>query len=202
METSWDIRLREQRERNFKNYLPFTLDLSIARTNQEYPIPGDCLQVLGVSSLSAIATVKFNLNTNEAVTLKKYTKIKPDVFTSFYITNEAQAGESMDILVGINFEIQNVNVPHQGETQPAIIITNATPDANTVGASHICNRAIVRAHWDNTGKAWLNCGAVAVAVQCWELAAGDAVSLPISNTNRINVLFTVANDKVTVLYEV
>jgi len=201
MQTSWDILLREQVQRDFKNYMTITLDLGQARTNQAYPVPGDCLYVNSVSSPSAAAAVRFGRNTNEPVDLKLHTKIKT-VFTSFFVTNAAQPGEALELLVGINFEVSNIQKQPAGEAQPAFIVTYASPNINTVAASHICNRALIRAHSSNTGIAWVNFGAAAAAAGCYELTAGDAIAVSLSNTDKINVLFTVANEKVTVIYEV
>lgn len=201
MISSWDIRLQEQVQRKFKNYKIISLDLGEARVDKEYPLPGDCLQVISVSSYSAVATVKLNINSNEPIELIPYRKIDT-VFTKFFISNAAQAGESIDFIVGIDFGIQDFGPDLISTAKPAIIITNASADTNTLGAAHICNRVLIRAHNGNGGKAWIDFDAAAVEGSCFELTAGDSVGVPLSNTNKINVLFKTANDKVTVIYEV
>jgi len=86
--------------------------------------------------------------------------------------------------------------------QPAMIITNVSADTNTVGTAHACTRALVRALTTNTGTAWVNFQAAAVSGSCFEATkAGDAISVPLQNTNQINVLFDTGGDKVTVVYE-
>jgi len=87
-----------------------------------------------------------------------------------------------------------------GIAQPCITITNANADQNTVGANHACKRVLIRAHTINTGLVWVDFNAAAVALACYPLAAGDSVSVPLTNTNLVNCLFKVANEKVTVVY--
>jgi len=87
-----------------------------------------------------------------------------------------------------------------GIAQPAIIITNANADADSQGAAHACKAVLVRAHTINTGLVWVDFGAAAVAIACYPLVAGDAISVPLTNTNLIHCLFKVANEKVTVIY--
>jgi len=93
-----------------------------------------------------------------------------------------------------------VTAVDNGTAQPCIIITNVNPDANTVGAAHACKRVLIRAHTINTGLVWVDFNNAAVALACYPLDAGDAVSVPLTNTNLINCLFKVANEKVTVVY--
>ena len=87
-----------------------------------------------------------------------------------------------------------------GIAQPAIIITNANADADTQGAAHACKAVLVRAHTINTGLVWVDFGAAAVALACYPLAVGDAIAVPLTNTNLVHCLFKVANEKVTVIY--
>ena len=87
-----------------------------------------------------------------------------------------------------------------GIAQPAITITNANADADTQGAAHACKAVLVRAHTINTGLVWVDFGAAAVALACYPLAAGDAIAVPLTNTNLVHCLFKVANEKVTVIY--
>jgi len=93
-----------------------------------------------------------------------------------------------------------VTMVDNGIAQPAIIITNGAADANTVGAAHACKRVLIRAFTTNTGLVWLDFGAAAVENACYPLDTGDAISVPLTNTNLINCLFKVANEKVTVIY--
>jgi len=87
-----------------------------------------------------------------------------------------------------------------GLAKPAVYVTNASSATNTVGPDHACKRALIKAFTTNTGISWVNFGAAAVANQCFPLDAGESVSLPLDNTNEINVSFTVGNETIAVLY--
>jgi len=87
-----------------------------------------------------------------------------------------------------------------GGAQPAIIITNGVADNNTVGANHACNRVLIRAFTTNTGLVWVDFNNAAVENACYPLDTGDAISVPLTNTNLINCLFKVANEDVAVIY--
>jgi hypothetical protein len=93
-----------------------------------------------------------------------------------------------------------VTAVDNGTAQPCITITNANADQNTVGANHACKRVLIRAHTINTGLVWVDFNNAAVALACYPLAAGDSVGVPLTNTNLVNCLFKVANEKVTVVY--
>lgn len=200
---NWDQRLKNQVLRGWENYVRKRINLSTARATEFWGIAGEFFYVEDVSSESASASIRLNRNTNDSIALEIGVVIKT-IFKEFYITNAAQANEWIDVIVGINFEYYKKQVGNGivgSEAQPAIIVTNALPNTNTIAASHICNRALIRAHSANTGTAWVNFGAAASANNCFELEKRDAVSVPLSNTNRINVLFTVANERVTVVFE-
>lgn len=200
---NWDARLKEQASRRFKNYKILAIDLSIARTNEEHPLPGDCLYVLEVTDVTTLATVRLNAVTHEEISLSKNRKIKT-VFTTFFISNTAQTGKTMTLIAGIDFDVDDLTAAPIAiaieEAQPAIQITNAVANTNTVGASHAATKAIIIALTTNTGLVWVNLGAAAVAGSCYPLAAGDSITVPLTNTNKINALFVVANEKVTVVY--
>jgi hypothetical protein len=201
---SWEERLDDQVRREWKNYQRIYVDLATARSLDQKVLTGEFLYVESVSSASANATIRLNRNTNEALVLEVGTVIKT-IFRDFYLTNDAQPDEWMVLVVGINFEYyreQHGAEAQQSEAQEAEIVTNGSADTNTVGPDHPCNRVLIRAFTGNTGTAWVDFGTAAVANSCFELTAGDAISVPLSNTNRINLLFTIANDDVTVIYEV
>ena len=93
-----------------------------------------------------------------------------------------------------------VTVVDNGIAQNCITITNAAADDNVAGANHACKRVLVRAHTINTGLVWVDFGTAAVALGCYPLDKGDSVGVPLTNTNLVNCLFKVANEKVTVVY--
>jgi hypothetical protein len=198
---TWEENLAAQKRRGFINYSVEIIDLGVARTNELHHVPGDILYVNTVSSKSASATVRFNLTKNNEVELKHHTKIET-VFTSLFISNEVQAGESMELVIGINFKVSNLNIPSRCEVQPVITITHASADTNVAGAAHPCNTAIIKADVKNMGIAWVDFGKAAVQDACYPLDPGEWIRADISNTDRINANFEVGGEKVFVAYEV
>ncbi len=198
---SWNDRLEELIRQHYKNYKPLSLDLSIARTNQEYPLPGDCLQVVGVSSMSASATVRFHKNTNETINLEFGTKIKT-VFRYFFITNDAQAGETLDLLVGIDFEIDNLLAGPRAESQAAKIITCTLANTNYAGAAYPCEVVLIKSDVENTGIIWVDFNNAAVQRACLPLDPGDWSRHRLSNVNLINANAEIAGDLLLVVPEV
>jgi len=93
-----------------------------------------------------------------------------------------------------------VTAVDNGVAQECIIITHANPDTNQAGANNACKRVLIRAHTTNTGLVWVNFGAAAVDGSDYPLDKGDAVSVPLANTNQVNCLFKVGGEKVTVVY--
>ena len=89
-----------------------------------------------------------------------------------------------------------------GTVAETITITHANADTNQAGASNSCKRATIKAHPANTGIAWVQFGAAAVDVSAWPLNANESVSVPIDDTDEINVLFKVGGEKVEVAYSV
>ncbi len=196
--SEWESRLAEQVRRSFHNYRVRRIDLGVARYNKKIDLTGEIIIVEKASSLSASATVRLNFDDAGELDLTQGVEIK-SIFGKIYLTNDVQTGEWLDVVTGINFEYKKHT---DSEAQPCIILTNVAADANTVAAAHPCNRALIRAHSGNAGTAWINFGADAVADACYDLPAGDVMSVPCSNTNRINGLFTTGGDKVTIVYEV
>ena len=93
-----------------------------------------------------------------------------------------------------------VTTVDNGVAQECIIITHANPDTNQAGANNSCKRVLIRAHTTNTGLVWVNFGAAAVDGSDYPLDAGDAMSVPVTNTNQVNCLFKVGGEKVTVIF--
>ena len=198
---TWEENLAAQKRRGFINYSVITIDLATARTNELHHVPGDILYVNKVSSKSAAATARFNLTKNDEVELKLHSRIET-VFTSLFISNEAQAGEWMELVIGINFKVSNLNIPSRSELQPVITITNASADTNQAGAAHPCNEALIKADVKNTGIVWIDFGNAAVQDACYPLDPGEWIRGDISNTDRINANFEVGGEKVFAAYEV
>ena len=100
---NWDQRLKDQVNRGWENYLKHRIDLSIARNDEILMLAGEFFYVEGSSSAGALAAIKLNRDKNDPLTLKKGVAIE-SIFTRTFITNTAQAGEWLDIIVGINFK--------------------------------------------------------------------------------------------------
>ena len=205
--SNWDQRLKDQVDRGWDNYLRRRIYLDTARILERWGISGEFLYVEQSSSSSANIQLMLNRNTNDPLDLVAGVKIKT-LFTQLFLTHNAQPGEWIDILIGINFEYHKPDGGQGGggggaaEAQPAVMVTNAVADTNTVAAANICNRAIIQALSANAGSSWINFGAVAVSGVCFELVAGSAMAVSISNTSRVNALFDIANDDVSIIYEV
>lgn len=197
---SWDKKLKDQVIRGWENYLRRRIHLDTARALEPMTITGDFLYVENVSSKSALATIRLNRNTNDPIDLE-FGSIVKTVFTEIHITHAAQPGEWIDLIVGINFEYYK----EQGgilvaEAQPCIILTNAGV-GNVVAAANPCNRVLIRAHTGNAGTVWIDFNQAGVVNACYELTAGDAISVPCSNTDRVNGWFTVGGDIATIVFE-
>lgn len=100
---NWDQRLQDQAGKGWDNYAVKRIDLTQARTNVPMRKPGEFLYVSDSSGASALATVRLNRTTNPPLNLKEGVEIKT-IFTVLFISNEAQAGEWIDLTIGINFE--------------------------------------------------------------------------------------------------
>ena len=99
----WDARLKAQLERSFHNYHKRRINLSVARDNMQFDWTGETIIVEKSSSAAASATVRLNFDDADELELVKNVVIK-SIFGRFYITNDAQADEWLDVIVGINFE--------------------------------------------------------------------------------------------------
>jgi len=112
-------------------------------------------------------------------------------------------------LQAINIDLDNMALIlaelqtfYTSEAQPCILLTNVNPAVNTVAAANACSRVLIRAHTGNTGTIWIDFNNAAVVNACYELTAGDAISVPLSNTNLINGILTNGGDIATIVYEV
>ena len=99
----WNKRLADQVNRGWDNYKHLHIDLSKARIDEPIRISGEYLYVEQSSSSLAVAKIKLNRNTNDALDLEKGVKIET-VFIEVYITNDALQDEWFDLVLGINFK--------------------------------------------------------------------------------------------------
>ena len=197
---NWDERLGDQVKKGWENYKKKRLDLSAAQELLRLDLAGEFLYVEAVSSASAIATVRLNRNSNDEITLSHQTKIRT-IFTTLFITHTAQAGEWIDLIIGINFEyFKPDNI--RDEVQQVLNLTHANPDTNVAGAANICNTALIKADVLNTDIAWIDFGVAAVQDSCMPLDPGEWIRVSISNTDQINANFEVGGEIVYICYEV
>lgn len=200
--SSWDVRLADQVRRGWNNYVRRRIDLSTARTDDMISIAGEFLYVEEVSSDSALASLKLNRNTNDSFDLRRGVVLKT-IFERLYFTHTAQAGEWIDLIVGVNFDYQVRGIQGRAEiAQPSFYVTNAVINTDTQAAAHICNSVLCRSDPDNTGLVKLNFGAAVSATSYVPLKPGDWISVLVSNTNQIHASFAVANEKLFVCYQV
>jgi len=197
----WDDRLKEQVKRDWENYKKKRLDLSTAQNDLRLDLAGEFLYVEAVSSASATATVKLNRDKNDAITLSHQTKIRT-VFTTLYITHAAQAGEWIDIIIGVDFSKTDPQLADPGTAQPVIEITNIAADTNTIGAAAIATVVVIKADPQNVDIAWIDFTTPAVQDACFPLEPGDSLTARIDNVNQVNVNFEVANDQVWIVNQV
>jgi hypothetical protein len=198
---NWDQRLKDQVLLRWENYVRRRIDLSIARAAQFWALTGEYVYVEKVSSASAKAAISFNRNTNDQLELVQGTEIKT-VFEACYITNIAQPGEWIDLLIGINFEYRKRT--GQGRllcAQPAVKLTHANANTNVTPSSQICTQALIKADVQNTGIAWIDFGTAAVQNACLPLDPGDWTVVDLSNLDLVNANFEVGGECVFIVYE-
>jgi len=87
-----------------------------------------------------------------------------------------------------------------GVTKVTLVSGDVPADTNLQIGSNACKRALIKAFTTNTGLIWIDLGQAAVDLDCFPLAAGQTLSIPISNTNEINMLAKVVNEKIAVVY--
>ncbi len=198
---NWEERLGEQVKRDWENYKRKRLDLSVAQENLKLDFAGEFLYVENVSSASAAATVRLNRNANDEIALIHQTKIFT-VFTTLFITHAAQAGEWIDLVIGVDFSKEDPQHSDPGEAQPVIEITNGSADTNTTAAAAISTIVIIKADPQNIDIAWIDFGQAAVQDSCFPLEPGDSLTVRVPNIDQINVNFEVANDQVWIINQV
>lgn len=199
----WEKRLKDQVLRDWHNYDRHRIDLATARAAEFWGYAGEFLYVEKASSESALATIRLNRNTNDAIDLQVGTRVKT-IFKEFYITNTAQAGEWIDVIIGINFEYykQFAAGVLGSEAQQVLNLTHAAADTNVAAAAHVCDRALIKADVNNTQTAWIDFGIAAVQNNCLPLDPGEWTRVRLSNTDRINANFEVGGEIVYIVYEV
>lgn len=80
-------------------YKVLTINLANARTNKEYAFPGYNLAVLKYTSGATDCDLRLNHVNGDAIDLLNTKRIESH-FLRFYITNTAQAGKTLTLIVG------------------------------------------------------------------------------------------------------
>ena len=199
--SSWEQRLSEQVERDWKNYHTQRIPLDTARADLGLSLTGDFLYVAAASSASALATVKLNRNTNQTLDLRRGTEIKT-IFTQLFVTNTAQSGEWIDLVTGVNFEKIDLHRDENRAAQAVVEITNGAANTNQAGADQVAERVVILAAPQNTDIAWVDFGQAAVQDSCYPLEPGDSVTVMVPNLDQINVNFEVGGESVWIINEI
>lgn len=200
---NWDQRLSDQVQLGWNNYFRRRIHLDQARVLERWSVAGEFMYVEEASSESAKLTIQLNRNTNDPIDLEIGVKIKT-IFTEIFFTNTAQAGEWIDLIIGINFEY--TKPAGRGlitdEAQQVLNLTHAVADTNVAAAAHPCNRALIKADVNNTQTVWIDFGVAAVQNDCLPLDAGEWIRVNIPNTDQINANFEVGGELAFIVYEV
>lgn len=92
-----DAETKEAAKGGVMFYTKLTLDLAVARTNEEHTIEGD---VIIVESINGTLDVKLNTkDTEHTIPLHKHARVS-SVFYSLYFTNAAQTGKTAILFIG------------------------------------------------------------------------------------------------------
>lgn len=133
------------------------LDLSVARTNEEFVVTGTFLYVLEATAGAEI-DIRFNRANNEAITLQHKFKINTP-FERVYITNAAQAGKTITIVFAPSSELFDIILPAEISSitsigsiaDPVTIINGALPTGATAVNKSVYNSAAI-IHTVTAGK--------------------------------------------------
>lgn len=194
----WDDRLKEQAANKFKTYDIIRLALDDSREDELIQIAGDGLKVHRVSSKNAALSIRLNRQDNNALAMNDKTIIK-GIYTHIYITNDAQAGEWIELITGLDFDY--LEAEHEPAAQTVETITNALANTSTSGPDKSATTAEIKAHPDNVGKVWINFRAAAAQGSCLPLMPGESIQIRIENLNQIKANFEIANEKAFICYE-
>ena len=197
----WEERLADQVKRHWENYFVRRISLETARVNELLSLAGEYLFVLKASSASATMTVRLNQIRNDPLDLEDGVLVQT-IFAQMYLTNAAQPGEWLDVIVGMNFSYEKKESFVSETAQPAVTYTGAAANTNYTPAAQVCNKALIQADLKNAGFVWVNFGAAAVQDAAHVLEAGASITVKIDNLDQINLNFEVAAEQVFITYQV
>ena len=195
-------RLLEDVKRRYQKFKVVRFDLSVLQVDTKFSIAGDFLYVEKMSSTTAAASLRFARDREDTIDLKSGRWIR-GIFHEIYLSNVAQAGEWIELAIGVEVEIGDNDVGAAiGQAQAAILITHANADTNQAGGANACNKVLIKADVQNTGISWIDIGQAAVQDSCMPLDPGDWIELDIANTNLINCNFEIGGELVHVIFTV
>jgi len=197
----WEERLADQVRCHWENYLVRRISLDTARINESLSLAGEYLFVKKSSSASAAMTVRLNQIRNDPFELEAGVLIET-IFAQLYLTNDAQPGEWLDLIIGMNFSYEKKEQFTDEKARPAVPVTGTLANTNYTPAAQICNTVLVQADLKNTGFMWVNFGAAAVQDAAHVLEAGASVTVKIDNLDQINLNFEVATERAFLTYQV
>jgi hypothetical protein len=128
----------------------FPIDLSVARDGVQMDISGDYVGVFDATDAVAQLNVAFEIRANPGIIFRKGRRARLSVsFTRLFLTNAAQAGKTLDLIIGgpESFDFEDVGaISVQSITDP--IFTNVLKGVETfngqvsVGASSTALRVV------------------------------------------------------------
>ena len=194
--------LDELKRQVLTRQIPYTvkrINLTNARSDELYEVSGNVLSILDSSSPGVTIQIKLNETRTDPIVIRPGDRIE-GIFIRFYLTNTAQSGAWVDLIVGADNRIikeQKFDLP-----QPITTAAGAMAGVSYTLAAAEAARVVVKAADTNLGYVWLNVDGAAVSGSNLELAPGDYISLQIRNVAQIRVLFDVAGDRVRVIRSV
>ena len=195
---NFEERLADHVKEKWSNYERIRVELGTARNYIKLDIAGDFIAVDTVSSGLAVVTIRLDRTNRNALNFNKGSHVET-LFERFYLSNAALSGEWMELIIGRNFRAWHDSLATQLDQSLQVLnVTNGAANTNTICAAQVCQASIIKAHVENAGIAWIDYGAAAIQASCHPLDPGEWVIVPLSNTNRINVNFQIADELVFV----
>lgn len=205
---SFEERLASHCEKKWSNYERLRIDLSIARNYYKFDVAGEFIEIEQASDADATAGLILDFANRDVINIGEH-RIIETVFSRFFISNAAQVGEWLDLLIGRNFKshVYGTGTGTGGgggtgatEVQQVLNLTHANPNTSVQAAANACIEAIIKADVENTDIAWIDFGAAAAQNSCIPLDPGEWIKVPITNTNRIYANFEVGGEIVYIAY--
>ena len=194
----WTDRLQAMAARHYKNYKPVLIDLSTAHDLTALDMSGDFAMVYKSSSKSALAQIRLNDTHVDALDFRAGTTVQT-VFTKAYLSNDAQPGQWLILLVGIDFDMTILE--SKGTAQPVEFLTCVQVGDDYAGIDNAIDRVLIRALPNNVGTAWINFKTTAFVNQCLPLKAGDSLAVNLANYRQLHVTFDTVGDTIAVVME-